>query len=89
MPSPRWGQITYDLLVPKGRSPLARAAIATLALIIFAWRKDYVIKRSARLENRYVRSRQWNCFIFLLVNYAEALLEEERSQRAQVETSFK
>ena len=33
---------TFDKL--KGRSPLASAAIATLASIIFAWKKDYVMR---------------------------------------------
>ena len=57
---------------PKGRSPLA---ISTLASIIFALRKD--CHKNAARRDRYVRSRQWNCFIFLLTNSVEALLKEE------------
>ena len=81
----------------KCRSQLVRAASAILASIIFALRKDYVIKTQRELRIKlfffqvrdcYVRSRQSNCFIFLLTNSVEALLEEERSQRAQVETGL-
>ena len=38
--------------------------------------------------NHYVRLRQWECFIFLLANSVEALLEKVRLQRAKLETSL-
>ena len=50
------------------------------------WKK---VEHISTFFNRYVRSRQWNCFIFLSTNSVEALLEEGRSQHAQVETGLK
>ena len=68
--------LIFHLFIPlryseryKGRSPLASAAIATLASMIFALRKDYVMRALGKKLNvfqiffhnkraHYVRSRQ-------------------------------
>ena len=71
----------------KGRSSLARSVVATLASIIFALRKDYVIKTHRALGFSSAPLLRQITPMELL-HFSFALLEEERSQRAQVETGL-
>ena len=63
---------------------------------VFAWRKDYVIKkfrankkkveRSSTFFNRYVKFDQWKCFFFRLTN--DVNVEMFRALRAKVDTGL-
>ena len=65
---------------------------------VFAWRKDYVIKKfrankekvegSSTFFNRYVKFDQWKCFFFRLTNDVTNNVEMFRALCAKVDTGL-